>query len=258
MARPASDPVASRGKIVPLRDKEDTLRLSRARGGKDEAAFQCNRPTARRGEAAQARVFDIGRFVDMPSLGSDALLWNRESRSTGTPGSISSLPASAAGRTPNSPSTSARDSTPEPSAKSRCDSQRYTECRGGMRGLAAKPVLVFGKAILVAQPEQFPHPAGNQLRLARVGRGVIATEQPRQPRGLTVVEIIIRARMGGAAAVVLQLVARPDHRVSFVERKFLRPHRVLTPEEPALPGERAGGACAKPAPVHAEFEPRPP
>jgi len=63
------------------------------------------------------------RVKAMPASGWRNVAW---SHAAGSPEAIRSSPARASGRRPKSPSTMARAVTPPPSAKSRCDSRRYT------------------------------------------------------------------------------------------------------------------------------------
>ena len=103
-----------------------------------------------------------------------------------------------------------------------------------MHELPAKVILELGKIALVSQPEIFFHRAQNQIRLMFIWRRVLA-QQRGDARGHFVVPVIVSGRVCHAAAVVLHVVARPNGRVSFVQRQLVRAE--LAAKQPAFPGE---------------------
>ena len=89
-----------------------------------------------------------------------------------------------------------------------------------MHELKAEQILVLAKISLVSEPEIFIHAAQNQIRFVLIKRRVFA-ENFCDARGHGVGKIIIRARMSGAAAVVVQIVTGPNRGIGFVKRQFV-------------------------------------
>ena len=103
-----------------------------------------------------------------------------------------------------------------------------------MHELQAEQILALGKISLVREPEIFIHAAQNQISLAFINRRVFA-ENFCDARGHFVRKIIIGAGVRRAAAVVIQIVARPDRGVGFVKRQFVIAK--FTAEKSAFPCE---------------------
>ena len=103
-----------------------------------------------------------------------------------------------------------------------------------MHELQAEQILALGKIALVREPEIFVHAAQNQIRLGLVRRRVLA-QNFCDARGHGVRKIIVGAGVRRAAAVVIQIVARPDRGVGFVKRQLVRAE--FAAEQPAFPRE---------------------
>jgi hypothetical protein len=103
-----------------------------------------------------------------------------------------------------------------------------------MHELQAEQILALAKISFVREPEIFVHAAQNQIRFVLINRRVFA-ENFRDARGHGVRKIIVGAGVRRAAAVVIQIVARPDRGVGFVKRQLVRAE--FAAEQPAFPRE---------------------
>ena len=86
--------------------------------------------------------------------------------------------------------------------------------------LRAFQVFGFSERTLLRYPEELLHRLVNQIRL-RFVRPWILAKQMRKRRGEAERKDVVRRGVRRAAAAILEVIARPDGRVSLIQRKIL-------------------------------------